>query len=224
MPGDPVALDGFERELLRLAHERDLAVPARVLDRAVTPIRAAASQFAHAVDVGAWDVTVHRHDRRVAPMFARSVKPGEGNGRPRNLVDRPETRNRNDRYGLGTQSGDRKSDQRVDRPADRGEVAETPAVLGVVQLSEPDEYRGGAIVLHIARDRYEAPTSAGAWIAFPSWVEVTCAPVERGRGGSASCAASPSCESRSLGLLHGGDLNRGGRNRPCRHRHRGQVS
>jgi len=54
-------------------------------------------------------------------------------------------------------------------------------LAGVVQLSDPDDYEGGALVVHgPAGQRLEMPKTRGTFITFPGWVVHEVKPVTAG--------------------------------------------
>lgn len=53
-------------------------------------------------------------------------------------------------------------------------------VAGIAQLSHPDEYAGGDLVLHFARMRLPMPREAGTLVAMPGWTVHEVEPIEHG--------------------------------------------
>ncbi len=51
---------------------------------------------------------------------------------------------------------------------------------GVVQLSDPDEYDGGALVVRYAHNRAAMPRTRGTLVAFPGWSNHEVEPITRG--------------------------------------------
>jgi predicted 2-oxoglutarate/Fe(II)-dependent dioxygenase YbiX len=53
-------------------------------------------------------------------------------------------------------------------------------LAGVVQLSDPDKYDGGALLMRFAHHAVPMPTTRGTLIAFPGWTVHEVEPVTRG--------------------------------------------
>jgi hypothetical protein len=53
-------------------------------------------------------------------------------------------------------------------------------LAGVVQLSEPDDYDGGALVMRFAHHAVEMPRARGTLVAFPGWTVHEVTVVTRG--------------------------------------------
>jgi 2OG-Fe(II) oxygenase superfamily len=53
-------------------------------------------------------------------------------------------------------------------------------LAGVVQLSEPDDYQGGALVMRFAHHRTTMPRARGTLVAFPGWTLHEVEPVVSG--------------------------------------------
>jgi PKHD-type hydroxylase len=53
-------------------------------------------------------------------------------------------------------------------------------LAGVVQLSEPDDYAGGHLVMSFAHHRVPMPRARGTLVAFPGWTVHEVTPITRG--------------------------------------------
>jgi len=68
-----------------------------------------------------------------------------------------------------------------------GERSSTRKLSLVVQLSDPDEYKGGRLQFMINRDILEAPSEKGTVIFFPSYLTHRVTPMEEGKRNSLVC-------------------------------------
>lgn len=66
----------------------------------------------------------------------------------------------------------------------------TRKFAGVAQLSDPDSYRGGDLLVRFADHRVVMPRARGALVAFPAWTLHEVSPVVRGERWSLICNAN----------------------------------